>query len=293
MTVTVDIGNTNIVMGFWENDAPKVFRFETSVSGTYNEYYAAIKPALLEVFPQLRNGVPDLLSEQKISGVKWGISSVVPSLTGIIEQILRSFFSLEPVVLNKELFMRSDFPVKIPDSAVDEIGTDIICDAFGALETGGRSVIVDFGTALTITAVDFDGTIVEHRYPAIGREIPFAMDTLKLLAQERHQLILWTVREGRLLDEAVEFCRSRGLEFYAVNSNYPEEQDTHRTFSRKLQADLFIDDRNLGGLPDWGVIYRMIHDKLTFEEVYGSKSLQAEAGAQQPRRGWLTRLLKG
>lgn len=159
MTVTVDIGNTNIVMGFWENDAPKVFRFETSVSGTYNEYYAAIKPALLEVFPQLRNGVPDLLSEQKISGVKWGISSVVPSLTGIIEQILRCFFSREPVVLNKELFMRPDFPVKVPDSAVDEIGTDIICDAFGALERGGRSVIVDFGTALTITAVDFDGTI--------------------------------------------------------------------------------------------------------------------------------------
>lgn len=143
-----------------------------------------------------------------------------------------------------------------------------------------------------IIAVDFDGTIVEHRYPAIGREIPFAMDTLKLLAQERHQLILWTVREGRLLDEAVEFCRSRGLEFYAVNSNYPEEQDTHRTFSRKLQADLFIDDRNLGGLPDWGVIYRMIHDKLTFEEVYGSKSLQAEAVAQQSRKGWLRRLLK-
>ena len=72
----------------------------------------------------------------------------------------------------------------------------------------------------------------------------------------------------------------------------PEEQDTHRTFSRKLQADLFIDDRNLGGLPDWGVIYRMIHDKLTFEEVYGSKSLQAEAVAQQSRKGWLRRLFR-
>ena len=73
-----------------------------------------------------------------------------------------------------------------------------------------------------IIAVDFDGTIVEHKYPAIGKEIPFAIETLKKLQQERHFLILWSVREGRLLEEAVEFCRQRGLEFYAVNSNYAE-----------------------------------------------------------------------
>lgn len=107
-------------------------------------------------------------------------------------------------------------------------------------------------------AVDFDGTIVEHRYPAIGPEKPFAIDTLKYLCAQRHKLILWTVREGELLDEAVAYCKSRGLEFYAVNKNYPEEKPTHEGYSRKLQADLFIDDRNLGGLPDWGEIYRML-----------------------------------
>ncbi len=68
-----------------------------------------------------------------------------------------------------------------------------------------------------IIAVDFDGTIVEHRYPEIGRELPFAIETLKTLQREGHRLILWSVREGRLLDEAVEFCNARGLEFYAVN----------------------------------------------------------------------------
>ena len=57
-----------------------------------------------------------------------------------------------------------------------------------------------------VIAVDFDGTIVEHRYPRIGEEIPFAIDTLKLLQQEKHRLILWSVREGALLDEAVEWC---------------------------------------------------------------------------------------
>ena len=104
-----------------------------------------------------------------------------------------------------------------------------------------------------LIAVDFDGTIVEHKYPAIGPEIPFAIETLKKLKAERHKLILWSVREGKLLEEAVEFCRQRGLEFYAVNRDYPEEekgQNNH--YSRKLKADLFIDDRNLGGLPDLG-----------------------------------------
>ena len=57
-----------------------------------------------------------------------------------------------------------------------------------------------------IIAVDFDGTIVEHRYPEIGREKPFAFDTLKMLQKEGHRLILWTVREDKLLEEAVDLC---------------------------------------------------------------------------------------
>ena len=116
-------------------------------------------------------------------------------------------------------------------------------------------------------AVDFDGTIVEHRYPKIGEEIPFATETLKILAQERHKLILWTVREGELLEEAIEWCRQRGVFFYSVNKDYPEEEKSHNGFSRKLKADLFINDRNLGGLPDWGTIYQMIHEQKPYEPV--------------------------
>ena len=116
-------------------------------------------------------------------------------------------------------------------------------------------------------AVDFDGTIVEHRYPKIGEEIPFATETLKILAQQRHKLILWTVREGELLEEAIEWCRQRGVFFYSVNKDYPEEEKSHNGFSRKLKADLFIDDRNLGGLPDWGTIYQMIHEQKPYEPV--------------------------
>ena len=119
-----------------------------------------------------------------------------------------------------------------------------------------------------IIAVDFDGTIVEHRYPQIGKEIPFAIATLKQLQAERHLLILWSVREGELLAEAIEFCRQRGLEFYAVNANHPDEQaGSHVAHPcRKPKADLFIDDRNVGGLPDWGAIYEMVHNGWSYRK---------------------------
>ncbi len=140
-----------------------------------------------------------------------------------------------------------------------------------------------------LIAVDFDGTIVEHRYPAIGREIPFAIETLKRLRDERHKIILWTVREGRLLDEAVAFCRERGLEFYAVNRDYPEEEEGRNNhYSRKLKVDLFIDDRNLGGLPDWGTIYDMVHNRLTYETL-----LERESSDETPKKkGFLSKLFK-
>ena len=119
-----------------------------------------------------------------------------------------------------------------------------------------------------IIAVDFDGTIVEHRYPEIGKERPFAITTLKRLQKERHLLILWSVREGRLLQEAVDYCRQRGLEFYAVNSNDPDNTsfESSTCGCRKVNADMYIDDRGVGGLPDWGVIYQMIHNNWTYDQ---------------------------
>jgi len=122
-----------------------------------------------------------------------------------------------------------------------------------------------------LIAVDFDGTIVEHAYPSIGKPVPFAFDVLKKLQQEEHhQIVLWTVRVGSLLDEAVRFCEKKGLHFYAVNKNFPDEPVDDKT-PRKVNADLYIDDKNIGGLPDWGVIYQMIksgsNDIREFEEI--------------------------
>lgn len=127
-------------------------------------------------------------------------------------------------------------------------------------------VWVKYSENMTI-AVDFDGTIVTHDYPRIGKPIPFAIQTLIQLQKDGHNIILWSVREGSLLDEAVAYCASKGLEFYAVNSNFPEEKQVHDGLTaRKLTADIFIDDRNLGGLPDWGTIYQMIASGKPFAQ---------------------------
>jgi hydroxymethylpyrimidine pyrophosphatase-like HAD family hydrolase len=108
-----------------------------------------------------------------------------------------------------------------------------------------------------IIAVDFDGTIVEDAYPKIGKPILFAFETLKKLQEKGHRLILWTYRSGERLDEAVNFCKENGVYFYAVNCSFPEEEFSSN-LSRKIHADLFIDDRNIGGLLGWGEIYQML-----------------------------------
>ena len=133
--------------------------------------------------------------------------------------------------------------------------------------------------------MDFDGTIVEHRYPEIGREIPFAIDTLKMLIADRHKVILWTVREGKLLDDAVEWCRERGVEFYAVNKDYPEEKKEYNNhFSRKIKAEVWIDDRNLGGLPDWGEMYTMIKEHKSFEDMIAEARKTRLSDHSAPKR---------
>ncbi len=114
---------------------------------------------------------------------------------------------------------------------------------------------------LTI-AIDFDGTIVEDEYPSIGQPIIFAFETLKKLQEDGHRLILWTYRKGRHLEDAVKFCKKNGIEFYAVNRSFPEEEFDD-SYSRKIHADVFIDDRNIGGLKSWGEIYQQLTGEPT------------------------------
>lgn len=133
-----------------------------------------------------------------------------------------------------------------------------------------------FKETLTI-AVDFDGTIVEDNYPGIGKPQLFAFDTMKKLQDKGHRLILWTYRHGKALDEAVAFCKENGITFYAVNKSFPEEEFDDK-YSRKINADLFIDDRNFGGMVSWGEIY---------QNIVGEEKPQAPI--KKRKKGWFGR----
>lgn len=133
-------------------------------------------------------------------------------------------------------------------------------------------------------AIDFDGTIVEDAYPSIGKPKIFAFDTLKKLQSEGYRLILWTYRSGKHLEEAVEFCRKNGVEFYAVNSSFEGEVFDSETQSRKIDADLFIDDRNLGGFPGWGEVYNIIKERIEFR-VEGREVLPYSKMKKEKKKG--------
>lgn len=94
-----------------------------------------------------------------------------------------------------------------------------------------------------IIAIDFDGTLVEHEFPRIGKDVPLAFETAKELQDKGHQLILWTVRIGRELKEAVEYCQSKGVTFWGVNENPTQK---YWNGSPKAYAEIFIDDAALG-----------------------------------------------
>ncbi|NBQ48279.1 MAG: hydrolase [Sphingobacteriia bacterium] len=142
-----------------------------------------------------------------------------------------------------------------------------------------------------VIAVDFDGTIVEHKYPAIGKEMLFAFATLKELQKKGHKLILWTIRTGELLEEAVDFCRQNGVEFYAVNKNYPEEVLDQNT-SRKLNADVFIDDRSLGGFIGWSEIWQTLHPEGG-EFSHQLKNTEAHHNFKKSETSFLKKLFGG
>ena len=112
-----------------------------------------------------------------------------------------------------------------------------------------------------ILAVDFDGTIVEHEYPEIGKPIKGSFRVLKRLKTIGHTLILWTCRYGEDLEKAIDLCKKNGLEFDHVNKNADIDFKT----SNKIYADIYIDDRVFGSNIDW----KEIEEKLINSKING------------------------
>lgn len=107
-----------------------------------------------------------------------------------------------------------------------------------------------------IIKVDFDGTVVVEAWPEIGEPLPLALEVLRELCEHGHYLILWTCREGENLQAAIDFCKSHGITFGAINENHPENpfRDLPGAPSRKPYAHRHIDDKNFGDFPGWHVI---------------------------------------
>lgn len=102
-----------------------------------------------------------------------------------------------------------------------------------------------------ILAIDFDGTICRGKYPNIDGLQPYAKEVINRLYKSGHYIIINTCRSGDQLTEAINWMLQQGIPFNRVNDNHPEQSALYNNNSRKVNADLYIDDRNLGGFPGW------------------------------------------
>ncbi len=94
-----------------------------------------------------------------------------------------------------------------------------------------------------VICVDFDGTCVTNEYPEIGKDVPNCIEVLKKLNEKKVNIILLTQRDGKKLTDAVEWFKKNDIKLYGINDN-PSQNSWSK--SRKVYADLYIDDRNLG-----------------------------------------------
>lgn len=95
-----------------------------------------------------------------------------------------------------------------------------------------------------IIAVDFDGTLCENKWPEIGAPNETLINYLKEEQRNGSKVILWTCRAGKILENAINWSKEHGIIFDAINENLPEVLDWMGGDSRKIYADVYIDDRN-------------------------------------------------
>lgn len=107
-------------------------------------------------------------------------------------------------------------------------------------------------------AIDFDGTLHMGVYPEIGIPMPYAIEMMCKLRESGHYLITNTCRSGDYLVEAVNWMLEKGIPFDRINDNHPSGVVLHKSNSRKVFADVYVDDRQVGGLPMWPDIYKYI-----------------------------------
>ena len=112
-------------------------------------------------------------------------------------------------------------------------------------------------------AVDFDGTIVDNKFPEIGDLKPEAIETLQALHEVGHKLILWTCRKDRELADAEAFLKSHGIVMDAVNTNVGDDFT-----GRKIFAHAYLDDRSFPPFPGWAIVKKYFIEDFDNNDVF-------------------------
>ena len=134
-------------------------------------------------------------------------------------------------------------------------------------------------------ACDFDGTIVRHEFPAIGDPVPHALESIRQLEADGHQIILYTMRSGKYLQDAQTYLWSNQIRLWGINEDPGQKGWTD---SPKAYANLYIDDAGLGcpliwpvngerPYVDWRMVMRKIHELETTKRVRQKAAQEAEA----------------
>ena len=115
---------------------------------------------------------------------------------------------------------------------------------------------------IRVLAVDFDGTIVENKWPEIGALIPKAREVINKFVVQGGKVIIWSCREGLSKEEAIYFLMENGVYFHAFNENLPERIHAYGNDCRKVGADLYVDDLNPDG-PNWDRVEEILFGVVT------------------------------
>lgn len=131
-----------------------------------------------------------------------------------------------------------------------------------------------------VIAIDFDGTIVDgDNHPEIGDMAEGAKEAIRYLKSQGHYIIIHTCRSNNELVSAINFLVEHEIPFDRVNDNHPEHIARYRNNSRKIFADLYIDDRNLGGFPGWDFTLSVINDSQINHPSYMKQKMNIETAA--------------
>jgi len=126
--------------------------------------------------------------------------------------------------------------------------------------------------------IDFDGTIVEAKWPEIGEMKPNALTVINRLYDAGHKIVVNTCRVDQYAAAAYSWLVDNGFKFHAFNENLPELIEFYGSDTRKLSGDVYIDDKNLGGIPDdWEEIWKQLA-VYHLIDIHGIEQVCTECG---------------